>query len=291
VPRRDSVRFGAGSFNKVRVSRNRKTLSGHAGNVAALHGYELASGQAAWCCLRNQSSARWGQHRIAAGVGLSQTKEVMSNLIYQAIPKVMAAVGAIEKGRRNTQQNYAFRGIDDVFSAFQRPLIDAGIFYVPEVLAHEHESVPTKLGGVLNYTRLQVAYTFYASDGSNVRAVVAGEAMDSADKSTNKAMSAALKYALLQIFCVPVEQDDADQETHEMSTRTAVQSDKPKARAAAASASDATPATLIPQIRAAFVASGKADSEWGAFFKQEGIGSMPVADLQNLLSRFSTKRG
>ena len=38
-----------------------------------------------------------------------------------------------------------------------------------------------------------------------------GEAMDSADKATNKALSAAYKYACFQVFCIPTEGDnDAD---------------------------------------------------------------------------------
>ena len=44
-----------------------------------------------------------------------------------------------------------------------------------------------------------------------------GEAMDSADKSTNKAMSAAYKYMCLQVFCIPTEGDnDADGTTPDM---------------------------------------------------------------------------
>jgi len=147
----------------------------------------------------------------------------MSEQIFELIPKVMAEVGAIEKGRKNTQQNYAFRGIDDVFAAFQGPLAKHSVFYVPEVLDKQVTERESRNGATLIYTTLTVAYTFYAPDGSNVRAVVVGEAMDSADKSSNKAMSAALKYALLQIFCVPTESEDADAHSHDL---------KPSARAA-----------------------------------------------------------
>jgi hypothetical protein len=148
----------------------------------------------------------------------------MSAQIYELIPKVMAEVGAIEKARRNEQQKYFFRGIDDVFAAFQPVLAKHRVFYVPEVLDKDVTERETKSGSTLIYTTLAVAYTFYAPDGSNVRAVVVGEAMDSGDKSSNKAMSAALKYALLQIFCVPTEaNEDADAQTHEI---------KPKAAAA-----------------------------------------------------------
>lgn len=140
--------------------------------------------------------------------------------IYELIPKVMAEVGAIEKGRKNTQQNYAFRGIDDVFSAFQPVLAKHQVFYVPEVMDKVVVERESSSGKALIYTTLTVAYTFFAPDGSNVRAVVVGEAMDSADKSSNKAMSAALKYALLQMFCVPTESDDADAHSHDVRPRT-----------------------------------------------------------------------
>lgn len=41
--------------------------------------------------------------------------------------------------------------------------------------------------------------------------------MDSGDKATNKAMSAAYKYAAMQAFCIPTEGDnDADATTHEV---------------------------------------------------------------------------
>lgn len=140
--------------------------------------------------------------------------------IYEAMSKVMTEVSHISKDRKNTAQNYAFRGIDDVFEAFHAPLAKHGVFYVPEVLKSESVDRPTKSGGSMTYTTLTVAYTFFAPDGSSVRAVVVGEASDSGDKSSNKAMSAALKYALLQIFCVPTSaSDDADADSPEFAPR------------------------------------------------------------------------
>jgi hypothetical protein len=142
----------------------------------------------------------------------------MEQQIYDLIPKVMADVGAIEKARRNDQQKYFFRGIDDVLAAFQPVLAKHRVFYIPEVLGTPVITErTTKSGGTLIYTSLQIAYTFYAPDGSSVRSVVVGEAMDSGDKSSNKAMSAALKYCLLQVFCVPTEEnEDADAQSHEV---------------------------------------------------------------------------
>ena len=51
--------------------------------------------------------------------------------------------------------------------------------------------------------------------------------MDSGDKATNKAMSAAYKYAALQTFCIPTEGDnDADATTHEVKAHTPEFTDK-----------------------------------------------------------------
>ncbi|GAH44087.1 unnamed protein product, partial [marine sediment metagenome] len=66
-------------------------------------------------------------------------------------------------------------------------------------------------GGVLIYRILTIKYTFFAEDGSFIETIVIGEAMDSGDKAGNKAMSAAHKYALLQILLIPTD-DPKDSE-------------------------------------------------------------------------------
>jgi hypothetical protein len=73
-------------------------------------------------------------------------------------------------------------------------------------------------GGALFYTTLRGDFTFRSSkDGSEVKVSTYGEAMDSGDKATNKAMSAALKYALMQTFTIPTEGDnDSENHTHEV---------------------------------------------------------------------------
>jgi hypothetical protein len=49
-------------------------------------------------------------------------------------------------------------------------------------------------------------YDFFAEDGSKVTVgPIPAEGLDSGDKATNKALSAALKYALIQTFSVPTE--------------------------------------------------------------------------------------
>ena len=132
--------------------------------------------------------------------------------IHELIPQAMAKVGAIAKGRKNQQQGYSFRGIDDAYAAFQPVFAELGIFVVPTVQNITREERQTKSGGALIYTTLTVKHTFYASDGSSLDAVTVGEAMDSGDKASNKAMSAALKYALTELFLIPTYEKDRDTE-------------------------------------------------------------------------------
>jgi DNA-directed RNA polymerase subunit F len=126
--------------------------------------------------------------------------------IYIAISNCMAEIGAIAKEQKNVQQGFKYRGIDDVMNALQPVMIKNHVFAIPEVLEERREERTSKSGGNLIYTVLKMKYTFYAEDGSNVSATVIGEGMDSGDKSANKAMAIAFKYACFQVFCIPTEE-------------------------------------------------------------------------------------
>jgi hypothetical protein len=139
--------------------------------------------------------------------------------VYAAICAVtaeMAHVG-IAKGRKNQQQGYAFRGIDDVYAALSSVLAKEKLAIVPFVEERAVVERETKSGGALFYVTVAVRFDLVSAvDGSMHSARCYGEAMDSADKATNKAMSAAYKYMALQTFCIPTEGDnDADAATPE----------------------------------------------------------------------------
>lgn len=145
--------------------------------------------------------------------------------VYTAIASVMAEMAkeGISKASKNTQQGYAFRGIDAVYNALAPKLASAGLCILPRVMAREMSERETRNGGVLFYTRLTVEFDIVsAKDGSKHTICTIGEAMDSADKSSNKAMSAAYKYAAFMAFCIPTEGDnDADSTTHEVVSKKA----------------------------------------------------------------------
>lgn len=136
--------------------------------------------------------------------------------IYKQICSVMQEINAIGKDRRNQTQNFQYRGIDDVMNELHSVLAKCGVFVVPQVLDEARTTGKTKSGGDMFYTRLKIKFTFYAEDGSYIESVVIGEAMDTGDKASNKALSVGLKYALLQVFCIPTEDEkDPDAQSPE----------------------------------------------------------------------------
>ena len=139
--------------------------------------------------------------------------------VYQAIAQVAATMAAdgIGKDRKNAAQNYNFRGIDDVYNALGKVLARNGLVILPRVLARDVIERETAGGKVLFYVTVEVEFDLVcAEDGSRHTIKTFGEAMDSADKATNKAMSAAYKYAAFMAFCIPTEGDnDPDAHTHD----------------------------------------------------------------------------
>ena len=161
----------------------------------------------------------------------AESKITASPAVYQAIAAVMKDMAAegIGKSRKNQQQNYNFRGIDDVYNALAPILARHQLCMLPRILSREVVERATKSGGVLFYTTVEAEFDLVSAvDGSKHTIRTVGEAMDSADKSSNKAMSAAYKYAAMQAFCIPTEGDnDADAHTHEVAARRPAQNNAP----------------------------------------------------------------
>ncbi len=143
-----------------------------------------------------------------------------NQLIHRKMALIMAEVAPIAKERKNTQQGYSFRGVDDVYQALQHIMAKHGVYSLPTVLEDRTEERTTKSGTALIYRVLKILYTFYAEDGSFVQSTVIGEGMDSGDKASNKAMSVADKYCLLQAFKIPTaEPKDPENDSPEVTPR------------------------------------------------------------------------
>lgn len=143
--------------------------------------------------------------------------------VYKAINAIQAELAkeGISKARKNEQQGYKFRGIDDVYNTLSPIMAKHGLCILPRVVSRECVERVNKKDTALFYVTVGMEFDFVASeDGSKHTVVTYGEAMDSGDKATNKAMSAAYKYACMQAFSIPTEGDnDADATTHEVQAR------------------------------------------------------------------------
>lgn len=155
----------------------------------------------------------------------AQAKIEASLNVYQRIALVQAALAktGISKSRRNQQQGYNFRGIDEVYDALAPLLAQHGLCILPRIISREVVERQSAKGGALFNVTVEAEFDFVAADDGSTHTVrTYGEAMDSADKATNKAMSAAYKYAALMTFAIPTEGDnDADATTHEVDHKPA----------------------------------------------------------------------
>lgn len=127
--------------------------------------------------------------------------------IYKSINAVMAEIakGGIAKTHTNAQDQYQYRSIDDVLNRLAPLLAKHRLCVLPRVL----ERVAVDRNGardeLLVSVALRVAFDLISAVDESRHTVEAyGEALDSGDKATSKAMSSAYKAAMLQTFCVPV---------------------------------------------------------------------------------------
>ncbi len=139
--------------------------------------------------------------------------------IAQAMSAIMKEVGAIAKKDKNTSQGFNFRGIDSVVNAVSPALQKYGVIVVPSVEDYEYATVEIgRNRTAMGHVKVKVTYTFIGSNGDSIKATVVGEAMDSGDKATAKAMSVAFRTALLQALSLPTDELDPDATSYERSS-------------------------------------------------------------------------
>jgi len=150
----------------------------------------------------------------------------MPGLIYKKMSEVMRDIGSVGKDQKNQAQGFKFRGIDQFVNSLYPALTRHGVFMAPRCVSEQHELKEVTRGsgkaGIDKHVTILMEYDFFAEDGSKVTVgPIPAEGLDSGDKATNKALSAALKYALIQTFSVPTEDmAEADLESPEIGKRS-----------------------------------------------------------------------
>jgi hypothetical protein len=150
-------------------------------------------------------------------------KENKPLTVTQAMNLVMKEVGAIAKKDKNQAQGFNFRGIDSVVNAVSPALQRHGIVVIPTVETYEYNTVEIgKNRTAMGHVKVKVSYSFISAGGDAIKATVVGEAMDSGDKATAKAMSVAFRTALLQSLSLPTHEPDPDAQSYERSNASNV---------------------------------------------------------------------
>lgn len=144
------------------------------------------------------------------------------------VPKVFEAINAVQrelaitgiaKNKKvtngNGNGNYKFRGIDDIYNALSVLMAKHNLIISPRFVDRNLETRVGGKGYTLFFTTLTGHFDFISClDGSKHTVTTYGEAMDSGDKGTNKAMSIAYKYACFQLFAIPTEATAIDPDDH-----------------------------------------------------------------------------
>ena len=213
--------------------------------------------------------------------------------IYTLMGKIMSEIGHVGKDSKNEQQGFKYRSIDAVYNAINPLLGKYGVFLSPEVLSKTREERTNKNGTVLAFTCLRMKYTFYAPDGSSVSCVVEGEGMDSGDKSSNKAMAVAHKYALLQTFCIPTEEaKDPDAEVHVIAESAPAVRKEPAAESRTGDTGGAT--ITPPQLRILLKAlerKGLAEHALADAFSVAALDQLPAASINDAIEWVGSQGG
>lgn len=199
-------------------------------------------------------------------------------MIHETITNVMNDIVAIGKTRKNVAQNFQFRGIDDVTNSLHPIFAQHGLYVIPRVVSERSEERTTKSGGVLIHRMITMEFDLIDKTGDKITVgPIIGEAMDSGDKASNKAMSIALKYMLFQTFLIPTEEmKDPDHDSYEIthSKNSRVKQEK----------QEITLIDLIEEIESYGLPRDRVETwarkQWGV-----GLADLSLAQKQTVLSK------
>jgi hypothetical protein len=130
----------------------------------------------------------------------------------QKLAEVRRRIGYVQKRGFNENHNYSYVTAADLAGAVGDILAELGVVMIPQLESISYEPNPNGRTELCRAAQVVMAYTFNDVDtGEQITAKVAGQGLDQGDKAPYKAMTGALKYALLQSFLLATG-DDPEQE-------------------------------------------------------------------------------
>jgi ERF superfamily len=126
----------------------------------------------------------------------------------QKLAVVRRRIAYVQKRGHNERKSYNYVTAADIAGAVGDILAELGVVVVPRLESISHEPARTSRSEVEHLARVVMAYTFMDVDtAEEITVKVAGEGLDAGDKAPYKAMTGALKYALLQSFLLATGDD------------------------------------------------------------------------------------
>jgi len=144
--------------------------------------------------------------------------------IYESLNAIATELSkyGISKDRKNQHQGYMFRGIDEVYNVVSSILAANKVIIKPDVTEHSRHEVTNTKGTLTFYHYIKIKYTVLSLiDGSTIESQWVSESMDTSDKGLSKALSNAYKTLLFQLFCIPIEGVNPEDDDHQVTASDA----------------------------------------------------------------------
>ncbi|MFI1472086.1 ERF family protein [Streptomyces wuyuanensis] len=137
--------------------------------------------------------------------------------VHVAWLRVRREIRAIAKGETYNQSGtrFNFRGVDTVVNVFGPVTLKHGVHVMPTEVTATYGEKTTKNGGKMRECSVAVTWTIMGPKGDTLTLQTMGEALDTADKSTTKAQSVALRTLLLSFGLTPTHDTEPDADRHE----------------------------------------------------------------------------
>ncbi|MBW5420234.1 hypothetical protein GKQ77_01445 [Streptomyces sp. BG9H] len=131
--------------------------------------------------------------------------------------RVRREIRAIAKGEKYDSfgTKFNFRGVDTVVNVFGPVTLKHGVNVMSSKVEATYGEKSTKSGGKMRECSVLVTWTIMGPMGDTLTLQTMGEALDTADKSTTKAQSVALRTLLLGFGLTPTHDQDPDADRHE----------------------------------------------------------------------------
>ncbi len=133
------------------------------------------------------------------------------NKLAGKLVKILGALGGVEKKGYNSHQKYYYMREVDVMEALKAQLIAEKIIMLTSSKFADIQKKEGKDGKVEFVTTVETIHTFLDSEtGEQLSITSVGSGYDSSDKGASKAITAAVKYAIMKTFMISDEGADIE---------------------------------------------------------------------------------